>query len=71
MHAPADVPVPEVRAFYGFQIAMENIHSEMYAALLETYVDDSAERSALLDAVNAVPVIRKKADWALRCVCVS
>lgn len=64
----ADIQVPEVRAFYGFQIAMENIHSEMYSLLLETYVQDSSERLKLLDAINHVPVIAKKADWAIRSV---
>jgi ribonucleotide reductase beta subunit family protein with ferritin-like domain len=62
----ADIQVPEVRAFYGFQIAMENIHSEMYSLLLESYVSDAAERSKLLQAINRVPVINKKAAWALR-----
>eukprot|EP00878_Enallax_costatus_P008194 GHUV01008567.1.p1 GENE.GHUV01008567.1~~GHUV01008567.1.p1 ORF type:complete len:344 (+),score=73.24 GHUV01008567.1:299-1330(+) len=61
-----DVQVPEVRAFYGFQIAMENIHSEMYSLLLETYVQDTSERLRLLDAINHVPVIAKKADWAIK-----
>eukprot|EP00879_Flechtneria_rotunda_P007787 GHRR01008160.1.p1 GENE.GHRR01008160.1~~GHRR01008160.1.p1 ORF type:complete len:449 (+),score=125.96 GHRR01008160.1:183-1529(+) len=61
-----DIQIPEVRAFYGFQIAMENIHSEMYSLLLETYVADSTERLKLLDAVNTVPIIKKKADWAIR-----
>eukprot|EP00775_Hariotina_reticulata_P009797 gene9797-9955_t len=61
-----DIQVPEVRAFYGFQIAMENIHSEMYSLLLESYVSDAAERSKLLQAINRVPVINKKAAWALK-----
>lgn len=58
--------MPEVRAFYGFQIAMENIHSEMYGLLLETYVADQAERRLLLDAINCVPIISKKAAWAIK-----
>jgi ribonucleoside-diphosphate reductase subunit M2 len=58
--------VPEVRAFYGFQIAMENIHSEMYSLLLETYVQDAAERRMLLSAINHIPVIQKKAAWAMK-----
>ncbi|KAF8065487.1 RNR2B [Scenedesmus sp. PABB004] len=61
-----DVAVPEVRAFYGFQIAMENIHAEMYTLLLESYVADAAERAALLDAINRVPVIARKAEWAIK-----
>lgn len=55
-----------MRAFYGFQIAMENIHSEMYSLLLESYVQDSAERRSLLRAINNIPVIQKKAAWAMR-----
>jgi ribonucleotide reductase beta subunit family protein with ferritin-like domain len=55
-----------VRAFYGFQIAMENIHSEMYSLLLETYVQDAAERRKLLSAINNIPVIQKKAAWAMK-----
>lgn len=55
-----------MRAFYGFQIAMENIHSEMYSLLLETYVSDSTERLMLLDAINNVPIIGKKAAWAMK-----
>lgn len=62
----ADIQVPEVRAFYGFQIAMENIHSEMYSLLLETYVQDAAERRKLLSAINNIPVIQKKAAWAMK-----
>ncbi len=62
----ADIQVPEVRAFYRFQLAMENIHSEMYSLLLETYVQDSSERLKLLDAINHVPVIAKKAAWAIK-----
>jgi ribonucleoside-diphosphate reductase subunit M2 len=63
---PADIQVPEVRAFYGFQIAMENIHSEMYSLLLESYVADASERRQLLDAINCVPIIGKKAAWAIK-----
>lgn len=62
----ADVQVPEARAFYGFQIAIENVHSEMYSLLLEHYVKDSKEKKHLFQAVNEVPCIGKKAEWALR-----
>jgi hypothetical protein len=58
-----EVQVPEARAFYGFQIAIENIHSEMYSLLLETYIRDSAQRSHLFRAIETVPVVKKKADW--------
>lgn len=61
-----EVQVPEARSFYGFQIAMENIHSETYSLLLETFVRDGAERTHLLNAVDTVPCIQKKAQWALR-----
>lgn len=58
--------MPQARAFYGFQIAIENIHSEMYSLLLETYIKDSKEKDKLLHAIETVPVVKKKADWALK-----
>ncbi|KAJ3055408.1 Ribonucleotide-diphosphate reductase (RNR), small subunit [Rhizophlyctis rosea] len=61
-----DVQIPEARCFYGFQIMIENIHSEMYSLLIDTYIKDSAEREYLFDALDTIPCIRKKADWALR-----
>lgn len=61
-----EIQVPEARAFYGFQIAIENIHSEMYSLLLETYVKDPKEKQNLFRAVQTVPCVKKKADWALR-----
>ena len=61
-----EVQVPEARAFYGFQIAIENIHAETYSLLLDTYIKDPAERQRLFHAVETVPVVGKKADWALR-----
>lgn len=60
-----EVQVPEARAFYGFQIAIENIHSEMYSLLLETYVKDPKEKNHLFNAIETVPCVAKKADWAL------
>lgn len=60
-----EVQIPEARCFYGFQIAMENIHSEMYSLLIATYVRDKTEREKLLNAVETVPCVRRKADWAL------
>ncbi|GAB4843475.1 Ribonucleoside-diphosphate reductase small chain A [Ancistrocladus abbreviatus] len=60
-----DVQVAEARAFYGFQIAMENIHSEMYSLLLETYIKDSREKERLFNAIETVPCVAKKAKWAL------
>ncbi|KMT09099.1 hypothetical protein BVRB_6g132070 [Beta vulgaris subsp. vulgaris] len=61
-----EVQVAEARAFYGFQIAIENIHSEMYSLLLETYIKDSSQKSHLFRAIETVPCVKKKADWALR-----
>jgi ribonucleotide reductase beta subunit family protein with ferritin-like domain len=61
----SDVDLPEVRAFYGFQIAMENIHSETYALLIDTYISDKKEKSDMFDAINKMPCIKRKADWAL------
>ncbi|KAK6135106.1 hypothetical protein DH2020_031169 [Rehmannia glutinosa] len=61
-----DVQISEARAFYGFQIAIENIHSEMYSLLLESYIKDSAEKNMLFRAIETVPCVEKKANWALR-----
>jgi len=59
-----DVQVSEARAFYGFQIAMENIHSEMYSLLIDTYIQDSYEKTTLFQATKNYPCIAKKANWA-------
>ncbi len=61
-----EVQVPEARCFYGFQIAMENIHSETYALLIDTYIKDAAEKDRLFHAIETVPCVKKKAEWALR-----
>ncbi|KAG0456610.1 hypothetical protein HPP92_024398 [Vanilla planifolia] len=61
-----EVQLPEARAFYGFQIAIENIHSEMYSLLLETYIKDSTAKSRLFRAIETVPCVARKAEWALR-----
>ncbi|XP_077444119.1 ribonucleoside-diphosphate reductase subunit M2 [Stigmatopora argus] len=60
-----EVQVTEARCFYGFQIAMENIHSEMYSLLIDTYIKDPKEREYLFNAIETMPCIKKKADWAL------
>ncbi|CAK8563567.1 unnamed protein product [Lathyrus sativus] len=60
-----DVQIPEARAFYGFQIAIENIHSEMYSLLLETYIKDSIEKHKLFNAIENLPCVARKAEWAL------
>lgn len=60
-----EVQVTEARCFYGFQIAMENIHSEMYSLLINTYIKDPQEREYLFNAIETLPCVKKKADWAL------
>jgi len=60
----SDVQVSEARAFYGFQIAMENIHSETYSLLIETYINDKFEKDKLFNALEHFPCIKKKSDWA-------
>ena len=61
-----EVQIPEARAFYGFQIAIENIHSEMYSLLIDTYVKDPREKAGLFNAIETVPAVQRKAEWALR-----
>jgi ribonucleoside-diphosphate reductase subunit M2 len=59
-----DVQLAEARAFYGFQIAIENIHSEMYSTLIDTYIRDGNEKEKLFKALENYPCIAKKANWA-------
>src|SRR3982750_3860706 len=61
-----EVQYPEARCFYGFQIMMENIHSETYSLLIDTYIKDPAEKDKLLNAIDTIPCVQKKAEWALR-----
>ncbi|CAN0080069.1 unnamed protein product [Ectocarpus sp. 12 AP-2014] len=61
-----EVQLPEARCFYGFQIAMESIHQEMYALLLDTYIKDKQEKDHLFNAYNDIPCVKQKADWAMR-----
>jgi ribonucleoside-diphosphate reductase beta chain len=61
-----EVQYPEARSFYGFQIAIENIHSETYSLLIDTYIKDPAERDRLFHAIDNFESIKKKADWAIR-----
>lgn len=61
-----DVQIPEARCFYGFQIAMENIHSEMYSLLIDTFIADPFEKRHYFDAINTIFTIREKAEWALK-----
>ena len=59
-----DVQLAEARAFYGFQIAMENIHSETYSLLIESYIKDKEQKDKLFNAISNYPCIKKKSDWA-------
>lgn len=61
-----EVQYPEAKFFYGFQIMMENIHSETYSLLIDTYVKDEEEKDKLFNAIENFPAIKKKADWALK-----
>lgn len=61
-----EVQLPEARCYYGFQIMMENIHSETYALLIDTYIKDATEKNKLFHAIDTIPCVGKKADWALR-----
>jgi len=61
-----EVQYAEAKFFYGFQIMMENIHSETYSLLIDTYVKDDAEKDELFNALEVFPAIKKKADWALK-----
>ncbi|MCH1479028.1 MAG: ribonucleoside-diphosphate reductase small subunit [Crocinitomicaceae bacterium] len=62
----AEVQYTEAKFFYGFQIAMENVHSETYSLLIDTYIKDSAEKKHLFNAIDTLDCVKKKADWALR-----
>ena len=61
-----EVQSAEARCFYGFQIAMENIHSETYSLLIDTYIKDEIKKTHLLKAIETMPCVQKKARWALR-----
>lgn len=61
-----EVKLPEARAFYSFQLAIETVHSETYSLLIDTYVRDEAEKLRILRAVETIPVVQQKADWALK-----
>lgn len=62
----SEVQYPEARCFYGFQIMIENIHSEAYSLLIDTYIQDTTEKHRLFHAIDTVPCVGKKAEWALR-----
>jgi ribonucleoside-diphosphate reductase beta chain len=62
----SEVQYTEAKFFYGFQITIENIHSETYSLLIDTYIKDSAEKNHLFNAIDTLDCVRRKADWALR-----
>ena len=66
MNFSSEMQSSEARCFYGFQIAIENIHSEVYSLLIDTYVRDPTEKTHLLNAIETVPCVQKKANWALK-----
>ena len=61
-----EVQYTEAKFFYGFQIMMENIHSETYSLLIDTYISDPQEKHRLFHAIETIPAVKKKADWALK-----
>jgi ribonucleoside-diphosphate reductase beta chain len=63
-----EVQYTEARFFYGFQIMMENVHSETYSLLIDTYITDPAEKNKLFHAIDTIPAVQKKAEWALKWV---
>ena len=62
----SEVQYTEAKFFYGFQVAIENIHSETYSLLIDTYIKDSKEKNHLFNAIETIPCVKKKAEWALR-----
>lgn len=65
-HFVSDVQYTEAKFFYGFQIAIENIHSETYSLLIDTYVEDPKEKDSLFHAIETLDCVKKKANWALK-----
>jgi len=61
-----EVQIPEARAFYGFQMAMENIHSETYSLLIEQYIREPSEKEKIFDAIHTMPAVSEKAQWAVQ-----
>ncbi len=64
----SEVQYTEAKFFYGFQIMMENIHSETYSLLIDTYINDTEEKNRLFKAIETIPAVKKKAEWALKWV---
>jgi ribonucleoside-diphosphate reductase beta chain len=61
-----DTDIPEVRAFYSYQLFIENVHSEMYSLLIDTYITNEKEKTHLFNAIDTIPAVSKKAKWALK-----
>ncbi|MBP6323547.1 MAG: ribonucleotide-diphosphate reductase subunit beta [Chitinophagales bacterium] len=61
-----DVTIPEVRCFYGFQVAIENVHAEMYSLLIDTFIKDSTEKDRMFNAMETLDCVKMKATWALK-----
>ena len=61
-----EVQIPEARCFYGFQVAIENIHSEMYSTLIDTYIRDADQKQHLFNAIETIPCVAEKSKWALK-----
>lgn len=61
-----EVQTPEARSFYGFQVAIENIHSETYSLLIDTFIKDTKTKNHLFNAIETIPCVKKKAEWAIR-----
>lgn len=61
-----EIQIPEIRCFYAFQMFMENIHSETYSILIDTFIKDKIEKERLFNAIETIPCIKKKADWAMK-----
>ena len=61
-----EIQIPEARAFYGWQMSMENIHSIMYSQLIETYITDASEKENLFNAISTIPSVKRKGEWALK-----
>lgn len=61
-----EVQIPEARCFFGFQIMIENVHSEVYASLIDTFIENEEEKDKLFNAIQTIPCIKRKADWAFK-----
>ena len=62
----SEIQIPEAKCFYGFQMMIENVHSETYSLLIDTYIQDQLEKDRLLNAIETIPCVKKKAEWALK-----